>query len=135
MAEIKAQVGYNQRDGKRCIVLFPKIDPEKHIPVLLPEDEAWRYTPDTAINYALGMDLIAERVCKQFSLGYPSPRRKAEIAMVIEDAIQDAIRMPAWEGPERTTEQAQREREAMADALKNAEVDSRAGTVKMAVNL
>lgn len=135
MSEVIAQVGYNQKDGKRCIVLFPKVNGEKYIPFLLPESEAWRYTPDKTDEYVIGMDRITEQVCKQFNLGYPSSRRKAEISMVIEDAIDAAIKMPPWMGPERSVEQAQREREAISDAAKNAEFDSRTNTLKMAVSL
>ena len=81
------------------------------------------------------MDRITERVCKQFNLGYPSNRRKAEISVVIEDAIDAAIKLPPWVGPERSVEQAQREREAMVEAAKNAEFDSKTKTVKMVVNI
>ena len=115
--------------------MFPKVNGEKYIPVLLPESEAWMYTPDKTDEYVIGMDRITERVCKQFSLGYPSSRRKAEISMVIEDAIDAAIKMPPWMGPERSVEQARREREAIGDAAKNAEFDSRTNTLKMAVSL
>lgn len=61
--------------------------------------------------------------------------RKAEISVVIEDAIDAAIKLPTWAGPERSVEQAQREREAMVEAAKSAEFDSKTKTVKMVVNI
>lgn len=138
-ADVVAHVGHNIKDGSRCIMLYPKNGLGiGTVPIMLPESDAWMYTPDTMEEdaYIRGMDALCERVCKEFSLGYPSSKRKSDIAEVIENAIEAAIRLPPFDhnamfGPSK--EQTEQVQEAVKEAIRNAEIDS--GNIKMVVGL
>jgi hypothetical protein len=98
MAEVKTEIIYRMVDGEHQPVLSiqPKVKREGHIAnFAIRLEDLWMYARDKNPDYDKWMYKVVNHIYRQFNLGViVSTQRMAEVASVIEDAIDDLIKAP-----------------------------------------
>jgi len=57
-------------------------------------EDVWQFSQDHNPNFITHMGNVCTFLCDLFSLGLITPRKMAEIATVIEEGIDDLVKMP-----------------------------------------
>ena len=134
MAEVVRSIKWDD-DGKPCLCVQPKINPERYAPFAVPLDGAWMYSRDhNPDGFARVMQMAVGWMFNHWNLGLVERNKWCAIASFIEDGIDDLLKAPPRDKIVDVAVKQQMQ-EAMSTAMKNAEFDSRTNTVKMVVNL
>ena len=98
MAEVIREIGYKrvENDIEPVLIIKPKVEREGHkANFVIRMQDLWMYTPDKNPNFDQWMYSVVLSIYKMFDLGViVSSQRMAEVATVIEDGIDELLKMP-----------------------------------------
>lgn len=131
MAEVIRRIAYTD-DGKPALFILPKVNPERYIPTMFPQDSAWLYSFDHNPRFDQFMWRACGDICARYNLGLITREKMASIASVIEEGISELLAAPPREKPVDLAVRQMTE-EAFKNAAKEAEIDG--NKVKMKIEL
>ena len=98
MAEVIREIGYKrvENDIEPVLIIKPKVEREGHkANFVIRMQDLWMYTPDKNPNFDQWMYSVVMSIYNMFNLGViVSSQRMAEVATVIEDGIDELLKMP-----------------------------------------
>lgn len=93
MSEVIRTFGW-MNDGEPAMAIRRRIDPEGCTPVVIRLQDIWMFSEDHNPDFNQTMFNLAANCCEIFGLGLITTQKMAGIATVIEEGIDELVKMP-----------------------------------------